>query len=390
MQPKKGNNLHRTRLTRPQPSSPTTDLTNAAVDCHPAPHYSGPDTHAFLGNTHHCISQAPTLCSSDQACDLVRNHASSDRIGDQACNQMCAHTTSDQAPDHQACDQACAPARDHACCDNIRDQIAQPHDATSTDVVTGASTSTPYINLVALACSATTQQFKDSHGLDASVYTAHLTHPFEPGPPEPMSPYADHFLSYDFLADAAISIPTPLPENNNADTVTQSQMLRAEDRDRFVACQVDEINTLTDMDIMDVLPIERLPPRAKLLSSIWGYWRKRLPNGLLTKYKSRLCVNGKDQAFGRDFWETYAPVAAWPTIRLLLHLSTIFNLHTRQVDYTSAFPQADLDVPVFMHVPQGWIVSSDGTQIQHSDPKFNNTTHYLFLKNKLYGCKQAA
>jgi hypothetical protein len=110
----------------------------------------------------------------------------------------------------------------------------------------------------------------------------------------------------------------------------------------------------------------------------------------LSKYKSRLCVNGKNQAFGRDYWETYAPVVAWSTIHLLLYFSTLLPLKTRQVDYTSAFPQADLDVPVFMKVPQGWYVNSSGVLSQHSDPKHHDTTHFLHLKKNLHGCKQAA
>ena len=113
-------------------------------------------------------------------------------------------------------------------------------------------------------------------------------------------------------------------------------------------------------------------------------------NGTLSKYKSRLCINGKEQALGRDYWETYAPVAAWSTIHLLLYLSTILNLHTHQVDYTSAFPQVDLDVPVYMRVPQGWFVHEDGQLHQHPDPKSNDTKNYLRLKKNMYGCKQAA
>jgi hypothetical protein len=131
-------------------------------------------------------------------------------------------------------------------------------------------------------------------------------------------------------------------------------------------------------------------PTQHLLRSIWSYRQKRLPNGILSKYKSRLCINGKEQAFGRHYWETYAPVAAWSTIHLLLYLSIIMNLSTRQVDYTSAFPQADLDIPVYMRVPQGWFINIDGRLQQHADPKFHDHTHYLKLKKNLYGCKQAA
>jgi len=73
-----------------------------------------------------------------------------------------------------------------------------------------------------------------------------------------------------------------------------------------------------------------------------------------------LCVNGKEQAFGRDYWETYTPVAAWSTICLLLYMLTIMNLHMHQVDYTSAFSQANLDVPVCIRVPQGCFVDGNG------------------------------
>jgi hypothetical protein len=187
----------------------------------------------------------------------------------------------------------------------------------------------------------------------------------------------------------------PIPQTTHPvfdpknDILTQSQMLKAADRSNFIASQQDEIATLRNFNIMDIEHISKLPARAKLFSSIWSYCRKRLPNGVLLKYKSRLCVNGKEQSFGRDFWETYAPVASWSTIRLMLILSTLLNLQTRQVDHSCAFPQADLNVPVYMKVPQGWFVNTSGQLEQHSDVKYNDTQHYLALKKSLYGCKQA-
>jgi hypothetical protein len=74
---------------------------------------------------------------------------------------------------------------------------------------------------------------------------------------------------------------------------------------------------------------------------------------------------------------------------MMLIMSSILNLKTRQVDYTQAFPQATLDDPVFMQIPQGWYVKEDNLY-QHSNPKHNDTTHYMRLKRNLYGCKQAA
>ncbi len=178
--------------------------------------------------------------------------------------------------------------------------------------------------------------------------------------------------------------------NNKEDILTQSQMFKADDSTDFIACQRDEIEGLKKFDVMNVEHISQLPPRAKLISSIWSYQRERLPNGILLKHKAHICVNGKEQAFGRDYWETYAPVASWSTIRLLLLLSTLMNLKTRQVDYTQAFPQAKLEDPVYMKVPQGWYVNSTGELAQHNDPTYNDTSYYLKLKRNLYGCKQAA
>ncbi len=66
------------------------------------------------------------------------------------------------------------------------------------------------------------------------------------------------------------------------------------------------------------------------------------------------------------------------------------GLKSRQVDYTQAFPQAELDDPVYMLLPQGWFITPDGTLQPHHDPKYNDTSHYIQLRKYLYGCKQAA
>jgi hypothetical protein len=186
------------------------------------------------------------------------------------------------------------------------------------------------------------------------------------------------------------SIQTFLAMDNKEDTLTQSQMLKTTDNEAFIAAQIPEIRGLEKMNVFDYKDIQTLPPRARLLSSIWSYRRKRRPNGDLIKHKARLCVDGSQQQHGRDYWETYAPVVSWSTVRLILLLSTILGLKSRQVDYTQAFPQADLDDPVYMRLPQGWFLSKNGTLQPHPDPKHNDTSHYIKLRKNLYGCKQAA
>jgi len=125
-------------------------------------------------------------------------------------------------------------------------------------------------------------------------------------------------------------------------------MLKVPDAQRFIDSQPKEIKGLLDMGVFEFHPMASKPREARLLSSIWSYRCKQSPVGEILKYKSKICVDGSQQAYGRDYWESYAPVVSWPTIRLLLLLSSILDLKQHQVDYTQAFPQAPLSDPVNM------------------------------------------
>ncbi len=80
--------------------------------------------------------------------------------------------------------------------------------------------------------------------------------------------------------------------DNKEDTLAQSHMLQANDRNKFIAAQVPEICGLEKMPVFEVHPQSSLPQQAKLLSSIWSYCQKRWPNGELIKHKARICVDG--------------------------------------------------------------------------------------------------
>eukprot|EP00957_Ditylum_brightwellii_P140542 10707434-Ditylum_brightwellii.AAC.1 len=71
------------------------------------------------------------------------------------------------------------------------------------------------------------------------------------------------------------------------------------------------------------------------------------------KHKARLCAHGGMQQWGVNFWETYSPVVNWITVRTLLAAATIHELPTECIDFILAFPQAKLDIDVFMELPIG-------------------------------------
>jgi len=129
-----------------------------------------------------------------------------------------------------------------------------------------------------------------------------------------------------------------------------------------------------------------------LLNVIWSYHRKHKLNGNLSKYKSCICVNDSKQQFGIDYWNTYAPIMQWSTICLMFIMLTILDLASHQINYTQAFPQANLDDLVYMHMSQGWYYDMVTKWLQQFDnPEYVDTTFFVIkLKKNLYSCKQAA
>jgi hypothetical protein len=236
------------------------------------------------------------------------------------------------------------------------------------------------------------QSYKRRRGINGAIlvlwsYTGLPQHVREPPSPNPHIFSSFHTLHEEIPDVTLYAFPIV---DNKADTLTQSQMFKASDAAEFIAAQPKEIHGLVKMGVFDVHPISSKPPNAKLLSSIWSYRRKRSPVGKILKHKARICVDGSQQEYGRDYWEVYAPMVSWPTIRLMLLLSSILGLKQRQVDYTQAFPQAPLTDPVYMRMPQGWTIDEHDNLVQHPDPTIHDRHHFIQLRRNLYGCKQAA
>ena len=111
-----------------------------------------------------------------------------------------------------------------------------------------------------------------------------------------------------------------------------------------------------------------------ILPSTWVVFKKkRFPDGMVKKLKARWCVRGDRQIHGVDYFETFAPVVAWSTIRLLLILTVSMGLSTAQVDYTNAFIQAGLDEEVYVECPR----------------MFETTKKVMRLTRNVYGLRQA-
>ena len=93
-------------------------------------------------------------------------------------------------------------------------------------------------------------------------------------------------------------------------------------------------------------------------------------------YKARLVVNGFQQKEGVDYTEIFAPVVKLNTIRSLLSIVAIEDLHLEQLDVKTAFFHGDLDEEIYMYQPKGFLERGKKNIV-------------CKLKKSLYGLKQA-
>ena len=122
--------------------------------------------------------------------------------------------------------------------------------------------------------------------------------------------------------------------------------------------------------------LQRVFKGKNVLPGTWAFKRKRHPDGRLQKCKARFCVQGDMLKEGIDYFETYAPVVQWFTVRALLVMSVILGLESRQIDHSNAFCQADIQEEVYVEMPKDFADKSGLDMV-------------LKLKKSLHGTKQA-
>lgn len=158
------------------------------------------------------------------------------------------------------------------------------------------------------------------------------------------------------------------------------EILNEPDKPKFIEAMVKEIEQHNDRKNWVLVERSSVPGHLNVLPSVWAMRRKRdLSTGEITKWKARLNVDGSKQKYGLDYDETYAPVASWASIRLILLLSCLYGWHRRQLDFVQAFPQAPVEQELYIEIPRGCNVGTT------DDPK-----HWVLrVLNNIYGQKQA-
>ena len=167
---------------------------------------------------------------------------------------------------------------------------------------------------------------------------------------------------------------------NDPDMPSYSDAVTGKHANEYIDAMKKEIKQLIKQKTWTPLYRRQVPStsdgaRRPILKGTWVFKLKRYPDGSPMKFKARYCVRGDLQREGIDYFETYAPVVQWSTVRLVLTLILANSWVTKQVDYTNAFAQAELKEEVYIDAPRGF-ERKDGKTV-------------LKLNNSLYGLKQA-
>ena len=136
---------------------------------------------------------------------------------------------------------------------------------------------------------------------------------------------------------------------SNPDTLTYDAILQDSELEEWKRAAANEIASLEKKGTWEEVPIDQA--QGTILPGTWVFRRKRAPTGHVIKHKGRYCVRGDLQEILDD---TFAPVVAWSTIHMVLVFAVTQDWPLICVDFSNAFVQAKLNIPVWIHLPRGY------------------------------------
>jgi hypothetical protein len=136
---------------------------------------------------------------------------------------------------------------------------------------------------------------------------------------------------------------------------------------------MEEYNSIMKNDVWEVVP---RPEGKSVVTSKWLYKLKHVADGNIEKYKACFVARGFSQVEGVDYDETFAPVAQYTSIRVVISIAAEMCWKIHQMDVKTAFLNGLIEEEVYIEQSLGF--------------EFHGReSHVCRLKKALYGLKQA-
>jgi len=160
--------------------------------------------------------------------------------------------------------------------------------------------------------------------------TAELAHASQDSEGELLS--LEAMFPSDAVAFAAFKVP---------DTMYLQQAMKEPDKDQFLAAMEEEMGAQLKGKYFSLILRSKVPKGATILPAVWQMKHKcHIQAHEVYKWKAHLNIDWSRQVKGQDYWDTYAPVATWGSIHLILAKAIIQGWYSKQIDFVMAYTQA--------------------------------------------------
>ena len=171
----------------------------------------------------------------------------------------------------------------------------------------------------------------------------------------------------DEVANAAIVVAA------QAEPATYAEAMASPQRDKWKSAMDNEMDAHKKNTTWILFRHSEVPPHKTIMPSKWIYKLKLATDGHIARYKARVVAKGFRQKPGLDYYDTYAPVMYYRTLRALLSIAATQDLEIKQFDITTAFLNAPVKEDLYMELPHGFKVDGMVAKLQRA----------------IYGIKQA-
>ena len=113
----------------------------------------------------------------------------------------------------------------------------------------------------------------------------------------------------------------------------------------------EEYQSIMKNDFWDTVLIKE---GKSIVNSKWMYKIKHVVDGSIEKYKARFVACGFSQKEGIYYEETFALVARYTSIRLVLSLAAVMRWKIHQMDVKTAFLNGVVEEEVYVEKPLGF------------------------------------
>jgi hypothetical protein len=111
--------------------------------------------------------------------------------------------------------------------------------------------------------------------------------------------------------------------------------------------------------------VVEMPNGVNVVGSKWVFRAKKDAAGKVVRYKARLVAQGFSQVPGVNYFEMFAPVARFTSIRTVLAFAAAEDYETGQIDIKSAYLNGELtdDEVIFMKQAPGYEVEGGDKKV---------------------------